>query len=295
MAKFITEDDIEQSILQMLKGADFQYDILCCDPSPDKKEDLNDGTGRSAKTECILPRVLEESLCRINPKIPAEKLTSVIKDLTADFSDSDLVSKNYELYNKIRNYIKIPILKKGKEDFAFVKLIDNPKFGKKNDGFINELIANSPKTEEAVLKLSERDNVLCKFGLDYRSDYICNDSKYIDIVLMNLGCLRAFCLYGTELVFKILCLYLKLQSDKARLGFANMLWSDYHDLVSFYQCKFEARQEVFNEAMEVYQSTMDDVRDVYYDSKKAVDKKYKNIEKYKELIKSGQLPVFKKK
>ena len=178
---------------------------------------------------------------------------------------------------------------------AFVKLIDNPKFGKKNDGFINELIANSPKTEEAVLKLSERDNVLCKFGLDYRSDYICNDSKYIDIVLVNLGCLRAFCLYGTELVFKILCFYLKLQSDKARLGFANMLWSDYPDLVSFYQCKFEARQEVFNEAMEVYQSTMDDVRDVYYDSKKAVDKKYKNIEKYKELIKTGQLPVFKKK
>ncbi len=124
MANFITEDMIEQAILKKLGEPAFGYDIVVCDASPDKKEDLNDGTGRSAKTECILPCVLEESLCRINPEIPAEKLTSVINDLTSDFSDSDLVSKNYELYNKIRNYIKIPVLKNGKEDFAFVKLID---------------------------------------------------------------------------------------------------------------------------------------------------------------------------
>lgn len=124
MANFITEDMIEQAILKKLGEPAFGYDIVVCDASPDKKEDLNDGTGRSVKTECILPCVLEDSLRRINPNISAEKLTSVIKDLTADFSDSDLVSKNYELYSKIRNYVKIPILKNGKEDFAFVKLID---------------------------------------------------------------------------------------------------------------------------------------------------------------------------
>ena len=124
MANFITEDMIEQAILKKLGEPAFGYDIVVCDASPDKKEDLNDGTGRSAKTECILPCVLEDSLRRINPNIPAEKLTSVIKDLTADFSDSDLVSKNYELYSKIRNYVKIPVLKNGKEDFAFAKLID---------------------------------------------------------------------------------------------------------------------------------------------------------------------------
>ena len=124
MANFITEDMIEQAILKKLGEPAFGYDIVVCDASPDKKEDLKDGTGRSAKTECFLPCILEDSLRRINPNIPAEKLTSVIKDLTTDFSDSDLVSKNYELYSKIRNYIKIPVLKNGKEDFAFVKLID---------------------------------------------------------------------------------------------------------------------------------------------------------------------------
>lgn len=129
MANFITEDMIEQAILKKLGEPEFGYDIVICDASPDKKEDLNDGTGRSAKTECILPCVLEESLCRINPNIPSDKIKSVIKTLTADFSDSDLVAKNYELYNKIRNYIKTPIIKNGKEDFDFIKLIDfdNPK------------------------------------------------------------------------------------------------------------------------------------------------------------------------
>lgn len=129
MANFITEDMIEQAILKKLGEPEFGYDIVICDASPDKKEDLDDGTGRSEKTECVLPCVLEESLCRINPGIPSDKIQSVIKELTTDFSDSDLVAKNYELYNKIRNYIKIPLIKNGKEDFAFVKLIDfdNPK------------------------------------------------------------------------------------------------------------------------------------------------------------------------
>lgn len=124
MANFITEDMIEQAILEKLREPEFGYDVVICDASLEKKEDLNDGTGRSAKTECILPCVLEESLCRINPDIPSDKIKSVIKTLTADFSDSDLVSKNYELYNKIRNYIKVPVIRNGKEDFAFVKLID---------------------------------------------------------------------------------------------------------------------------------------------------------------------------
>ena len=129
MANFITEDMIEQAILKKLGEESFGYDIVICDSSPDKRENLNDGTGRSNKKECVLPYVLADSLSRINPDVPSDKIESVIKDLTADFSDSDLVSKNYELYSKIRNYIKVPVVKNGKEDFAFIKLIDfdNPK------------------------------------------------------------------------------------------------------------------------------------------------------------------------
>ena len=124
MANFITEDMIEQAILKKLAKPAFGYDIIVCDASLEKKEDLNDGTRRSDKKECILPCILEESIKKLNPDVPSDKLDAVIKELTADFSDSDLVSKNYELYNKIRNYINVPIIKNGKEDFALVKLID---------------------------------------------------------------------------------------------------------------------------------------------------------------------------
>lgn len=49
MRNFISEDDIEQAILHKLDAEPFQYDILRCDPSPDKREALPDGTGRGSK------------------------------------------------------------------------------------------------------------------------------------------------------------------------------------------------------------------------------------------------------
>ena len=49
MAKFITEDDIEQAILEKLKQQPFNYDIIICDSDPAKRDDLNDGTGRLSK------------------------------------------------------------------------------------------------------------------------------------------------------------------------------------------------------------------------------------------------------
>ena len=51
MAKFITEDDIEQAILEKLKQQPFNYDIIICDSDPAKRDDLNDGTGRLSKKE----------------------------------------------------------------------------------------------------------------------------------------------------------------------------------------------------------------------------------------------------
>ena len=64
MRNFISEDDIERAILSKLKEAPFEYDIITCDADPSKRDDLNDGTGRSSKRECVLPCVLEESLKR---------------------------------------------------------------------------------------------------------------------------------------------------------------------------------------------------------------------------------------
>ena len=72
MRNFISEDDIEQAILQKLEGDPFQYGILRCDPTPNKRELLPDGTGRSNKKECVLPQILRQALSRLNLGIPAK-------------------------------------------------------------------------------------------------------------------------------------------------------------------------------------------------------------------------------
>ena len=124
MKNFISEDDIEQDVLSMLKTKEFGYDILKCPSSPDMKDNLNDGTGRQSKKDCVLPVVLLESLYRINPTIPKEIINTEAKKLMQDFSDMNLVDVNYTLYKKLRENIKIHIRRNGRDDFDFIKLID---------------------------------------------------------------------------------------------------------------------------------------------------------------------------
>lgn len=125
MAKFITEDDIEKSIIEKLESSEYGYNKIVCDSSPEKQEDLNDGTFRRDKHDCILPEVLKSSLYRINSNISKEKIDLVIDKLSSDFSDADLLMKNYELYNNIRNSIKVETTNNdGVTVFDFIKLID---------------------------------------------------------------------------------------------------------------------------------------------------------------------------
>ena len=57
MRNFISENDIEQAILDKLRAKPFEYDIIVCDADPNKRDDLNDGTARANKRECVLPEV----------------------------------------------------------------------------------------------------------------------------------------------------------------------------------------------------------------------------------------------
>lgn len=124
MHNFISEDDIEQAIIAKLKQKPFEYDIILCDPSPDKRDDINDGTGRTSKKQCILPVVLEQSLQKINPDIELSYLQRIVKDYSRDFTGTDIVQTNYRLYQQIRNGIKIDVKKNGKPDFDIVKIVD---------------------------------------------------------------------------------------------------------------------------------------------------------------------------
>ncbi|MBO7329541.1 MAG: deoxyribonuclease, partial [Lentisphaeria bacterium] len=124
MSIFIYEDDIEVAVLGKLAKPEFGYDIIKCFPDPDKRESLDDGTFRSSKKECVLPHILKSSLVKINPHIPESIIDEVVKSLAKDFSGQDLTAVNYDLYNKIRNQIKVKVRRNGKDDFDFVKLVD---------------------------------------------------------------------------------------------------------------------------------------------------------------------------
>ena len=124
MANYITEDDIEVSLINILKSDELAYNFIQCDSDPGRKENLNDGTGRSSKKQCVLPEEIKTALYKINPDIPSENIDSVIRELCRDFTGSDMVKTNYDNYNLIRNGRKVEFKQNGKQTFDFVKLID---------------------------------------------------------------------------------------------------------------------------------------------------------------------------
>lgn len=124
MSNFISENDIEQAILEKLNKEPFRYDVLVCNADPSKRDDLNDGTGRTSKKQCVLPDIMLDSLIRINPTIDRSLIEGIVKNLSVDFTGTDIVATNYKLYQQIRNSIKVDVKRNGKLDFDFVKLID---------------------------------------------------------------------------------------------------------------------------------------------------------------------------
>ena len=123
MKSFISEDDIEQAICNRLSQPEYGWKRIECDARVEAQNEVST-TGRANPSECILPDILLASLKRINPQIEETVLQDIVHDLRKDFTGTDMVDTNYSLYQKIRNGIKVPIRKNGKEDFDIVKLID---------------------------------------------------------------------------------------------------------------------------------------------------------------------------
>ena len=125
MSVFVTEDNIEKTLLDRLSKYPFDYSIIKCSPSPDKKDDLNDGTFRTDKKQCVLPEVLIRKLKDLNPNISFDQILKFYKQVCIkDYSDSDLLSTNYKLYGYIRNQKRIDFAYNDAEDFDLIKLID---------------------------------------------------------------------------------------------------------------------------------------------------------------------------
>ena len=120
---FISEDDIEQALLQSLQHL-YGFDILnCFTPNP---ETLNDGSNRSDKRDVVLIDRLRMACLTLNPTIPIDVIEAQVLSKIIDHRNMmSPVIANKELDNFIRN--GVPVIyedSKGIKQQEFVKLID---------------------------------------------------------------------------------------------------------------------------------------------------------------------------
>lgn len=105
MPNFISEDDIEQALLQRLQHI-HGFDVLDCYTA--KPEDLNDGSGRSDKRDVILPEQLRAACIRLNPQVPEEVIdTQVIPKITDRRGAMSAINANRELDALIRYGVSV--------------------------------------------------------------------------------------------------------------------------------------------------------------------------------------------
>ncbi|NUM48841.1 MAG: deoxyribonuclease, partial [Anaerolineales bacterium] len=122
MASFISEDNIEQAIIQKLVK-DYDYQTLNCYTTvPD---DLNDGSHRTDKREVVLHDRLKAAAVRLNPGIPEDILDRALAELTQRRYAMSPALANREVDRLIREGIPVEYPNAdGKTEHARVRVID---------------------------------------------------------------------------------------------------------------------------------------------------------------------------
>lgn len=111
---------IEQAAIKALQER-HNYTVLNC--MTEEPDTLPDGTGRKDKKQVVLPDVMLESLCQINPDIPEQTVRTVVDELCHTPVSGDLMLTNYQNYQKIRNGITVEYNKDGKKTSNIFRLL----------------------------------------------------------------------------------------------------------------------------------------------------------------------------
>ncbi len=101
MPNFISEDDIEQAVLQKLRQHGFQ--LLNCYTAD--ADNLNDRSNRTNKRDVILTDRLKAAARRLNPSLPEIAIDKALAILTANRSIMSSIAANRELDGLIRDGI----------------------------------------------------------------------------------------------------------------------------------------------------------------------------------------------
>lgn len=105
MAKsFISEDDIEQGLIQRLQHLCGFNALNCHTAQPD---DLNDGSCRADKREVILASRLRAGLERLNPQAPAQAVDQAMAQLLMPRTAMSLAAANREMDALIRDGVPV--------------------------------------------------------------------------------------------------------------------------------------------------------------------------------------------
>lgn len=127
MASFISEDNIEQALLQRLQHI-HGFNVLDCYTA--KPEDLNDGSHRADKRDVIFPLELKKACLELNPGIPENKIDEAIERVMNRRTAMSPIAANRELYDFIRDGVPVQFDdEKGIKQNEKVRLIhfDDPK------------------------------------------------------------------------------------------------------------------------------------------------------------------------
>jgi type I restriction enzyme R subunit len=104
MPNFISEDQIEQALLQRLEEK-HKFEILRChckDP-----EDLNDGSNRTNKRDVILLDRVRQAAVALNPTFPESAIDDALEDLADRRQAMSQVAANREIYQLLRDGVPV--------------------------------------------------------------------------------------------------------------------------------------------------------------------------------------------
>ena len=104
MPNFISEDQIEQALLQRLQHL-CGYDALNCFTA--QPDDLNDGSGRGDKREVILIDRLRTAVQRLNPHVPPAAQAQAVAQLAQTRRAMSLVAANREVDALLRDGVPV--------------------------------------------------------------------------------------------------------------------------------------------------------------------------------------------
>jgi len=122
MPNFISEDQIEQALLQRLQHQ-LGYDVLNCHTTD--PEDLNDGSNRTDKRDVVLIDRLRGAAKRLNPKIPESAIEDALSKLLEKRQAMSSIAANHEIDTLIRDGVPVQFEnKQGRTEDERVKLID---------------------------------------------------------------------------------------------------------------------------------------------------------------------------